>query len=406
MLIEFSIGNYKSFKDVVTFSMVAANITSKDKSLDVNNLHCTEEDLCLLKSAAIYGANGSGKSNFAGAVLFMRDFVFNSSKSTQESETIPVEAFRLSVETEEGPSFFEIVFLIDGIKYRYGFEVNAERVIKEWLFTTTSRKESKLFVRDENGIVVMPKFKEGKDLIDKTRENALFLSVVAQFNGAISKQVINWFRRLSVISGLEDRTYRSYTERTFADESHRDSILQFIKRLDLGISDIQIQSMSGAPKQVVTVHRKYDSKGKPTSVEMFDIDSHESEGTKKLFALAGPLMETLKSGRILVIDELDARLHPLITLAVIDLFHSPEANAKGAQLIFITHDTNLLSNKIFRRDQIWFAEKDKHGATHMHSLVEYKVRNDASFESDYIHGKYGAIPFLGDLRRLVGSVDG
>jgi len=209
MLIEISIGNYKSFKDIVTFSMVAANITSKDKSLDVNNLHCLDGDLCLLKSAAIYGANGSGKSNFASAVLFMRDFVFNSSKSTQEAELIGVEAFKLSVETEKEPSFFEVVFLIDGTKYRYGFEVSAERVIKEWLFDTPSRKEAKLFVRDENGIEVMPRFKEGRDLIDKTRNNALFLSVVAQFNGAISKQVINWFRRLSVISGLQDTAYRS-----------------------------------------------------------------------------------------------------------------------------------------------------------------------------------------------------
>jgi AAA15 family ATPase/GTPase len=405
MLIEVSVGNYKSFKDVVTFSMVAAKITSKDKTLDVNNVQCVDEDLCLLKGAAIYGANGSGKSNFASAVLFMRDFVFNSSKSTQEAEPIGVEAFKLSVETEKQPSFFEVVFLIDGTKYRYGFEVDAERVVKEWLFNTPSRKEAKLFIRDKGGIEVMPRFKEGRDLIDKTRDNALFLSVVAQFNGAISKQVVNWFRRLSVISGLQDRTYRSYTEKTFADESHRDSILQFMKRLDLGISDIQVQDTSSAPKQVVTIHRKYDATGSPTSVEVFDIDSHESEGTKKLFALAGPLMETLKSGRILVVDELDARLHPLITLAVINLFHSPEANRKGAQLIFITHDTNLLSNKIFRRDQIWFAEKDKQGATHMHSLVEYRVRNDASFESDYIQGKYGAIPFLGDLRRLAGNGD-
>lgn len=403
MLIEVSVGNFKSFKEVVTFSMVAARITSKDKTLDENNVHCVDDDLCLLKSAAIYGANASGKSNFANAVLFMRDFVFNSSKSTQEAEPIDVERFKLNAETEGQPSFFEIVFLMEGTKYRYGFEVNAERVLREWLFNTPSTKEARLFVRDENGIETTPRFREGRDLADKTRNNALFLSVAAQFNGTISKGIINWFRRLSVISGLQDKSYRSYTEKTFADERHRESILGFMKRLDLGIADIQVQETSKLPQQVVTVHRKYNGEGRPASVEVFDIDSHESEGTKKLFALAGPLMETLKSGRILVVDELDARLHPLVTLAIVNLFHSAEANRHGAQLIFITHDTNLLSNKIFRRDQIWFAEKDRQGATHMHSLVEYKVRNDASFESDYIQGKYGAIPFIGDLRQLAGD---
>jgi hypothetical protein len=133
------------------------------------------------------------------------------------------------------------------------------------------------------------------------------------------------------------------------------------------------------------------------------MDEHESEGTQKLFAMAGPLVDTLENGRILVIDELDARLHPLITREIISLFNSNQTNPHNAQLIFMTHDTNILSHKFFRRDQIWFAEKDKFGATHLYSLAEYKIRNDASFENDYIQGRYGAVPFIGDLSHLIGE---
>jgi AAA15 family ATPase/GTPase len=154
------------------------------------------------------------------------------------------------------------------------------------------------------------------------------------------------------------------------------------------------------------VHRSFDEQGNPTSLVSFDIDENESEGTRKLIYLAGPLIDTLKHGKVLFIDEFDARLHPLITHQIISLFNSNNTNPNNAQLIFATHDTNLLSNRLFRRDQIWFAEKDKLGATHFYSLVEYKVRNDASFEKDYIRGKYGAIPFIGDLAQLLGRDNG
>ena len=181
----------------------------------------------------------------------------------------------------------------------------------------------------------------------------------------------------------------------------------------LGIGDIQITknisqktAMFGSLYQaaVKTVHRKYDADGKQTARELFDIETHESEGTNKLFALAGILLDTLRIGKILLIDELDARLHPLITRELICLFNSSETNPHNAQLIFTTHDTNLLSSKTFRKDQIWFTEKDNKGATDLYSLVEYKVGKDASFERDYIIGKYGAIPFIGNFKELIGQL--
>jgi len=412
MLIGFSVGNYKSFKETVTLSMVASSITEEDKELNENNVFPINDKLSLLKSAAIYGANASGKSNLVAAINFMKWFVLNSSKETQVSDAIDIEAFRLSTQTEKEPSFFEIVFILEDKTFRYGFEVNAREVVSEWLFQADDSEEKMLFERDfDNYNYLLDDFQEGQGISEKTRSNALFISVVAQFNGKISGKILLWFSKtLQLISGLQDTQYRKETLESFENDRHRHDIIEFIKKLDLGIADIQIKKYYSQKTArfgiyevgVKTVHRKYDADGKQTAIELFDIETHESEGTNKLFALAGLLLDTLRTGKILLIDELDARLHPLITRELICLFNSNETNPHNAQLIFTTHDTNLLTSKTLRKDQIWFTEKDNKGATDLYSLVEYKVGKNASFERDYIMGKYGAIPFLGNFKELIG----
>ncbi|NEQ39046.1 MAG: ATP-binding protein [Okeania sp. SIO3I5] len=427
MLIQFSVGNYLSFKEIVTLRMVVTKVTAKNKSVDKNNVFYVDEELSLLKSAAVYGANASGKSNLIKAMAFMRWFVLNSSKETQIEDAINVEEFRLSTETEGKPSFFEIVFILEDKLYRYGFEVDEKQVVSEWLFYVPKVRESKLFERDENGINIPTKvFNEGELIIDKTRNNALFLSVNAQFNGKISTSILRWFMDLNIISGLHSDVYQQVTVEYLEDSEYENEIIQLVRKWDLGIDDIKIvprnvlleelEELPGFTEefrkrmldaevkinqiQIKTLHKKYNSEGKMVSQVVFDFQDNESEGTKKLFAFAVPILESLRYGEILIIDELDARLHPIITRAIIELFNSNQTNPENAQLIFTTHDTNLLSNKIFRRDQIWFTEKDRQGATDLYSLVEYKVRNDATFENDYIKGRYGAIPFLGDLTKL------
>ena len=418
MLIEFSVGNYRSFKDRVTFSMVAANLVSKDKSLDVDNTFDIDKELKLLKTAAIYGANASGKSNFARALNFMKWFMVNSSKETQSTDRISVEPFRLSTETEGTPSHFELAFLMDGRKYRYGFEVTQNQVISEWLFYVPNVRETYLFERQIDSIK-FSKVYNANGVQQRTRDNALFLSVCAQFNVDLAERILDWITdKLNIISGLHDQAYLSYTVRCFMNNKNKADIVQLIKKLDLGISEIQVQQedfakdslpdetpdelrklilKAGLSKPTIGIsHRKFDADGNHKSSEEFDLESHESEGTIKVFALAGPLITALKEGEILIIDEFDARLHPLISLAIVKLFNSKETNPNNAKLIFMTHDTNLLNNKIFRRDQIWFAEKNRYSATDLYSLAEYKIRNDASFESDYIKGRYGAIPYVGN----------
>lgn len=443
MVIEFQVGNYRSFKEIVTFSMVASSLKSKDSNIDQNNTFAVDSNLTILKSAAIYGANASGKSNLIEAMEFMRSFVKNSSKETQTGESIDVEPFRLSQDTIGKPSFFQMVFILEGRKYRYGFEVTPQRIVSEWLFHVPTIKEAKLFVRDENGFSISKTgFKEAKGISDKTRDNALFLSVVAQFNGDISKKIIKWFKMLRVYTGIYafQRNYR-YTVSLLKNPKYSGPINTFLKNLDLGFDKIEVEensspllpreltgdvpeelkSVNAKLKEVMqelitmgmpdkysflelkTAHPIYNSAGQRVSNDLFDLEVHESEGTRKIISLSGSIIDTLINGKVLIMDELDRSLHPLLTLSLIELFNSSETNPNNAQLIFATHDTNLLSNKLFRRDQIWFTEKDKYGSTHLYSLVEFNVRNDAILKNFYTQGKFGAIPFIGNLQSLIGE---
>ncbi|RLT37735.1 MAG: ATP-binding protein [Chloroflexi bacterium] len=440
MLIEFSIGNFRSFRDKVTFSMVAAALKSKNPQVDDNNVFSVEGQPTLLTSAAIYGANASGKSNLIKAIGFMRKFVLNSTKETQAVGAIGAEPFALHTETAGKPSHFEMVFVADDIRYRYGFEATTERVVSEWLFHVPTKVEARLFERTQDEFHLSGVFKEGKGIQEKTRPNTLFLSAVAQWNGEIAQRIVTWFRKLGIASGLEDTMMRFHTMESLAEGDYQERIIEMIRSMDLAIEKVTVEmkpmpeidpSISDRLKEairlvrekihvreelgstnmgVATTHHRFDADGNRVDLVNFDMDKQESDGTQKLFALSGPIVRALQEGRVLIVDELDARLHPLMTCGLVKLFNSRETNPRHAQLIFTTHDTNLLDKDLFRRDQIWFTEKDRQGATDLYSLAEFKiktasqsksaVRNDASFEKDYIAGRYGAIPFLGDLHRM------
>ena len=427
MLINFSCGNFLSFKDEKTLSLLAASTVkefTEDNIFDAGRYK-------LLKSAVIYGANAGGKSNLLKAMMKMKWLVINSSKNMQKGEPLNITNFKLSTSTLNKPGKFEITMLVEDTKYRYGFEADNKEIKAEWLYSGKKIKEDPLFIREGQGIQVFNRFKEGKGLEERTRENALFLSVCAQFNGEVSESLLAWFINFNIISGLEDRFFQNFSENMFLQNSEDKSfIMDLIMKADLGIRDINIKRQkiteetlsSAVPEEfkkmlidregsiISTIHNVYDEQKNNVSNITFDFESQESEGSKKYFRLSGPIIDTLKGGKILVIDELDARLHPILTIEIVRLFNSKRSNPNNAQLIFATHDTNLLNAKIFRRDQIWFAEKDNEEATDIYSLVEYKlprgkVRNDASFEKDYIQGRYGAVPFPGDFQSIWG-IDG
>jgi uncharacterized protein len=414
MLVEFSVGNFRSFKERVTLSMEAAEIASQPPSLDTHNVFTADDELRLLTSAAIYGANASGKSNLILALEFMRNLVLSSSRETQVGELIDVEPYRLSTTTEQQPSEFEIVFLLDGTRYRYGFTVSTKHIVSEWLYQQGSAREIALFSRTTNNIRVNVRaFREGRGLEERTRPNALFLSVVAQFNGTTAVNIVRWHESLVIGAGPADLADMLNAMLRFELPAYQSAIVELIKRLDVGIDEIQLERLATAASSesmfvLKTLHSKRNAEGVVVSYEELNMLKHESAGTQRLFALAYPLLRALRDGGVLVIDELDARIHPNLVIELVRLFQDAATNPHHAQLIFTTHNTSLLRAKLFRRDQVWFVEKSRQGASDLYSLVEYRVdgkivRNDASFEKDYVAGRYGAVPFIGDLAELLGA---
>jgi energy-coupling factor transporter ATP-binding protein EcfA2 len=372
-------------------------LASRDRTLDANTVVPVSDELSLLTTAAIYGANASGKSNLGEAMKAMKALVINSSKATQVGETIPVAPYALDEACRAEPSTFEVSLLLDGVLYRYGFAVDAARVAREWLYFTPKGKDKALFTREGQAFTLAPAFAAGDGLTVKVRPNALLLSVAAQFNVPLAMNLAEWFGRLSVLSGLHDASHRGVLDLCRISADFTGKVEAFVRALDVGIEALRIEG-----NRIQTLHRAFTAAGEPAESVAFDLETQESEGTKKMIALAGVIMLKLQSGVPLVIDEFDARLHPLLTREIVRVFNSPATNPLHAQLIVMTHDTNLLDRTLLRRDAIWFVEKDRFGASHLYSLANstMKVRNDASFEQDYIKGKYGAIPLLGGLPGL------
>ena len=405
-LLQFTVGNYRSFHQARTFSMVPSSIQDNPKECVVAEGHYR-----YLTAAAVYGANSSGKSNLVMALATMKRMVLNSVK-LNDHDFLFYDPFLLAEDSGNQPTHFEIVYLdADETRVRYGFDYTLRQIEREWLFISKkNKKELPYFVRDEEGIGVDEMlFAEGIGLEERTNDNRLFLSLVAQLGGTISKNVLDFFNSgYNVISGLNSQGYEGLTERQFLNkEAESVDALQFFKDLQLGFIDIETDEheieKGRKAIDVFTVHNIYNKDGEITGKQRFRFDYCESQGTQKLFELAGPLFEALRHGRLLVMDELDAKMHPLISQHIIKLFISEKSNQHHAQLLFTTHDTNLLSSHLLRRDQIWFTEKDKAESTDLYSLMHIvlpdgtKPRGDGNLERNYIKGRYGAVPYLSTI---------
>jgi len=421
MLVNFRVENFKSFKDLTEFSMEATKLKNlrDSNTFDVNNVS-------LLKSAVVYGANASGKSSLLYAMNSMKHIIETSLNKKDAEEFIP-QPFLLNSSTEKKETFFEIEFIVEEILYRYGFNIATDAtILNEWLYQKkllSKARESRLFNRENQNFTLGTLFKEGKLLTDKTRENALFLSVVAQFNGFVSEKVTNWFKEFNIISNTRSDEFKHYSFDKLEDNTFREKIVTFIKNADVGISDISKKKISyeelktenpnlddlptflidemkkNGFSTIETSHIQYKDENSFNKFIAFPLE-RESDGTQKLLALSALIIETLTKGEVLVIDELDNSLHTELVEAIIKLFNSKETNPNNAQLIFSTHDTNLLNQELFRRDQIWFTEKNIYGESELYSLVEYgkgKTRDDLALEKNYLDGKFGAIPHIGSL---------
>jgi len=415
MLIEFTVGNYRSFKDKKTLRMDASSSVSehREKLISAGKYK-------LVRSAVLYGANASGKSNLLRAMGVMRSNVMHSASRSSAEDIVYYEPFLLNETSAHRPSHFELVFEIEEIRYRYGFEFDKSRFHAEWLFELKKGSEKPLFIRDMDEIQVSKIFPEGKGLEKRTKSNSLFLSICDQFNGTVAASITAWLTKCNVMLGDSSRIYRNHTFNLFLNEKLIEKAIEFIKTLDLSIDDVYLdaenvnaQDSEGGDTHETTlisaktIHQKFNDDGEQVGQVEFDMDKSESSGTNKLFDLSGPIFSCLSNGGLFIADELDAKIHPLMTRAIVRLFNDPETNPNNAQLIFATHDTNLLNSGNFRRDQIYFTEKDQYGATDLYSLIEFKedgngkVRKDRSFHKDYMQGRYGAVPHIGNLENLL-----
>lgn len=397
MLVEFSVGNFLSFRDIQTLNLQAAKIRSRFEEVDRENVFQAAGDLSLLKTKAIFGANASGKSNAIKALVSMLAIIREGLKD-EEALSKRVMPFWFKEENLHQPSFFQIVFILEGVQYRYGFEASRDRIHSEWLFGKPLRepkvRERYFFTREgmETSVNEM-QFKEGARLLENAplfRENSLFLAVSAAFNGPLSQKLLTFFRTgISSVSGLnEGGALGHLAVRAMSNPAFVERATHLLQAIDPGILKISVED-----EQVLIYRHRYDADGRAKEQIPLLLLEAEGEGTKKLFHLSPLLFAVLKNGAILFIDELDARMHPSLTRKVVELFHAETTNPRHAQLVFVTHDSNLLDARLLRRDQISFARKDSAGATELYSLVEYKgVRNDASFEKDYLMGKYAAVP--------------
>ena len=419
MLLEFTVENHRSFYDRRTLFMQAQKLSEDAKDNVVNELSYD-----ILKTLAVYGANSSGKSNLVDALQAMKYCVLYSVK-LNPNDTLPYEPFLL-LKGNSSPTLFETSFLKEGYCYRYGFTYNQTEIVEEWLFrkTTKRSKEQALFIRNNEGIAFEDeKFPDGVGLESKVNGNRLFLSLCAQLGGEISNLVISWFEKdFHVVSGLNNQEYRLFSQIQFHQrKANSQKALDFFKTLQLGFDEIstreeEVSIPDGLPKEflplltkevagkkrieIESIHNMYDKNGVVCGSVSFPFDEKESSGTRKLFDMSGPIFDTLEKGTLLVVDELDAKMHPLISQQIIRLFNSPATNPRNAQLIFTTHDTHLLSTKMLRRDQIWFTEKNRSEQTDLYCLTDIvlpdgtKPRNDANYEKNYIAGRYGAVPYI------------
>ncbi len=420
MLVEFRVKNFRSIRAEQRFSLVA------DKDSTYSESHISESENkatpSLLKSAVIYGPNASGKSNLINALGFMREVVATSATQLREGQQFPCPPFRLDASSKEQPSEFELTFIDQGIRYQYGFSLMPERIMEEWLLVYKTSKPQMWFHRRFDRKNEKDEYSFGSHLTghkalwqESTRANALFLSKAVDLNSERLRPIFLWIvEKLVIFSAGKKPTYRSTIAYAQTQEG-KAALLRFLNAADLSIANLLFENRKIMPG--LTFFRSNPS-GKPSilhhafeSEETIPLFLHEAEdgaatfeiqdestGTQRIFAFVGPVLSVLKDGLVLIVDELDISLHTLMVEFLITQFHSTQNNPKGAQLVFTTHDTSLLDNEIFRRDQIWFVEKDAAHATTLYPLTDFSPRKKEALGRGYLRGRYGALPLFTDFK--------
>ncbi len=417
MLIELNVTNYRSFLQTQTLQMAA---NSSDDLLEENSFPPPAPGLPrLLRSSVIYGPNAAGKSNLIKALFFMKQFVLVSAQG-QEGDSILTSPFLFDKHSPSEPSDFEVIFVVDDVRYQYGFSTDTKRVTHEWLLAYPQGRAQRWFERSYNPKTKQDEYYFGSKFTgskkiwqDATRANSLFLSAAIQLNNEQLKPVFYWFRNLVVIRHQE-LLDPGFSMLQCVTKHGRNGILEFMNAADLSIDTIKCESKDFTEKELPVnmppeLKEKLLGSGKKMTKVFFghqvgDSDEmawlpleEESDGTKKLFAYAGPWLDGLKRGCVFLVDELDTSLHPYMVRFLLRLIHNSKTNKNNAQLVFTTHDTSILEKKIMRRDQVWFIEKDKQNSSTLYPLSDFRPRKNEALAKGYLQGKYGALPYVGEV---------
>lgn len=387
MLLQFSVTNHRSIKDTAIISMkAAADKTMKEILISPDG----KKDL--VPVMAIYGANAAGKSNVIHALLLMREMVCGSFAKPLKGDELPYEPFAF-VDGATDPTAFEIIYYYDGIKYAYGFSFDKDRIINEYLYHWPNGREALVFSREKDQYEFRESIQEQLTLAGRTSENRLYLTSSNEWNCAQTEKAYLWFQqklRGLITTGVSNETTIDAIRKGGEDKK---SVVKEMMLADLGICNVVLSGTKEKPI-VSTVHQLIDENGnqKQYTLQL----GQESVGTQRFFSRIGLWMDAINSGAVLVVDEIEASMHPLLTRHLIEMIQDQTINQNHAQLIFTTHDTGLLDLKLLRRDQIWFAEKDeKSMQTDIYALTEFSPRKEENIAKGYLQGRYGAIPFIG-----------
>lgn len=376
-----------------------------------------------LRSSVVYGPNAAGKTNLLRALQFVQALVVNSAAATPGSSP-PYSPFKFAKSTRVAPSEFQITFVQNRARYEYGFAMDAARIRKEWLVEYIHSRGRTIFEREyikatESYQWKFSSFLKGKRSVwsDATLQNALFLSTAVQLNSKQLLPIFEWFqKRLVIIVGVTTLN-PTLTLQLLDKPGGKEKLLPFLREADLGIYGVEVRRESVAvgsgPMMIVGSPILEQRPGMPTpnlvritfshwtdDKESVGLDfAEESAGTQVLFRSAGAWLNVFENGEVLLFDEIDTSLHPLLIQFLVKRFHSDVTNPNNAQIIFSTHNTSMLDQELFRRDQIWFIDKDRNGASKLYPLTDFKPRNDEAIERWYLRGRYGALPVLDEMRK-------
>mgnify|MGYP003803088631 CR=1 FL=1 len=427
MLLRFRFRNHRSFRDEQELSMVANKYSDPEGVVR----HFKKISEGVLPVAAVYGANASGKSNLLKALDYFQDAVLDSHRQWKPDGGVPRDPF-LGGHASDAASEYAIDFLLGETRYQFGFSADSKVIKKEWLYAFPSRRRQVWYQRKAGAKIgfgsMMPGAKRSIETL--TRPNSLFLSAAVQNANEALEPIYKWLTSSLSFAGLSPvprGALHNLLSRHI--QQHKDlevALLPLVKGADLGIEQIRVVEETMPPEaaeimgSIVNAIRRArpeedvpDLPSSQAELRFVHRGGHEfrseqeSNGTLSYFALLSQVLRALGAGGTLCVDELDSSLHPLLALRIVRLFQSKAINPRGAQLIFNTHDTNILSHAGLRRDQIWFCEKAGDGATTIYPLSDFKPRKEENLEAGYLQGRYGAIPFLneGAFAEALGGAD-